>query len=72
MIITADALRSVGTCEESLKHFIEVLGRGDPNFSIEYREAMRYLLSLKRQDPEKYGTWPGFILKVKSELEQLG
>lgn len=68
MIITKDSLIRVKTCEKSLIHFIEVLGKGDSNFSIEYRDALKYLLELKKENPTEYSGWPGFLISVKDQL----
>lgn len=69
MIIDKDLLIQLNTCDESLLHFIEVLGNGDPNFKIHYRDALKYLLKLKKENPEQYGNWPGFLISIKDKLK---
>jgi hypothetical protein len=61
MIVNRQILELMGTCEESLAHFIQVLGGGDDSFQMSFDDAVRYLRALESSDPETYRGWADFV-----------
>jgi hypothetical protein len=61
MIINRQILELMGTCEESLAHFTQVLGGGNDSFQMSFDDAVRYLRALESSDPETYRGWADFV-----------
>jgi hypothetical protein len=69
ILITKKTLESAGACTTSINHFINVLGNGNPSFSMEYKTALKYLIALSKAQPEEYKQWPGFLISIKDHLK---
>jgi hypothetical protein len=61
MIVNRQILELMGTCEESLAHFTQVLGGGNDSFQMSFDDAVRYLRALESSDPETYRGWADFV-----------
>lgn len=51
----------MGTCDDALSHFSEILGGGNPDFAMSYDDAIKYLKELATQSPEQYSSWLQYV-----------
>lgn len=71
MIINKQILQKVGSCEESINHFITILGNNNPNFSMSYNDALIYLANLRDNNRDKYNSWYTFVEELSSNPQYI-
>lgn len=69
MIITKEILEALGSCQESVEHFVAIVGNNDPKFSISYDDALRYLATLRDKDANTYSSWYTFVEQFATNSE---
>ena len=71
MIVNKQILELMGTCEESLTHFVQLLGGGDESFQMSLDDAVRYLRELEISDRDTYRGWTDFVAGFASDLKYI-
>jgi hypothetical protein len=63
MIVNKQILIEVGACEESVTHFINLLGNGNEFFEMSLDDAIYYLQQLEQNNPDnsEFTGWTDFV-----------